>query len=108
MIVTDVIREADTDHVIYFLLSSYINGARHCEKMQSLPEQIAELPLTSKVEVRLRFETLMFALDAASKRLDDKACVIIKEALIIFGTALSRLQSLDARRSSPHLEQQAA
>jgi hypothetical protein len=41
----------------------------------------------------------MLELDAASKRLDDKKCVDIKEALSVFGTALHRLQSIDSKRA---------
>jgi hypothetical protein len=99
MMITDVMREADTEYVIYFLLSSYINSARNCERVISLPEHVAALPVTSAGDVRSRFDALMFELDAASKRLDDQACVNIKEALTIFGTALHRLQSLDSMRS---------
>ena len=109
MVLTDVMREAQSDHVIYFLLSSYINAARHGGALKSLPEQVAALPLTSKDDVRSRFETLMYELDAASKRLDDEACVTIKGALSTFGIALFRLQALDGRRSrAPNLAQRAA
>lgn len=101
MKIVDVIREADSDHVIYFLLSAYVNTSKYDERLPVLPDDIAVLPLISKEEVRSRFETLMFELNSASKRLDDNECVTIKEALIVFGTALSRLQSLDAKRSMP-------
>jgi hypothetical protein len=99
MIVTDVIREADTEHVIYFLLSSYVGVARDCDRLRNLPEQIAALPVTGKDDVKSRFKTLLFELDAASKRLDDQACTSIKEALTIYGTALSRLERLDGSQS---------
>jgi hypothetical protein len=109
MVLTDVMREAESDHVIYFLLNSYINAARYGDAVKSLPGQIAALPLTSKDDVRSRFEILMYELDAASKRLDDEACVTIKGALSTFGIALFRLQALDGRRSrAPQREQRAA
>jgi len=109
MVITDVIREAETEYVIYFLLSSYINAARHGDMLKSLPEPVAALPLTGKTDARLRFDRLLFELDAASKRLDDKACDSIKEALTVFGTALYRLTLLDGRPlHSPELEKQAA
>lgn len=101
MTITDVIREADTEHVIYFLLSSYLNTARYRNSLKGLPEKISALPLAGKAEVRSRFEMLMLELDAASKRLDDKSCASIKDALAIFGTALNRLQSLDSKRYWP-------
>lgn len=99
MKVTDVIRKAENDHVIYFLLNSYIGVARDCDKLKSLPAQIAKLPLANKADLRFRFEILMCELDTASKRLDDEKCIIIKEALTILGTALYRLQSLGSQQS---------
>jgi len=101
MTITDVIRDADSEHVVYFLLSSYVNTARYRNTLKGLPEQISALPLASKGEVRSRFQMLMLELDGASKRLDNKACATIKEALAVFGTALNRLQSLDCRRNWP-------
>lgn len=101
MTITDVIRVAGSDHVIYFLLSSYVNTSRYGDRLKSLPEQVAALPLTSRDDVKSRFEILMRELDAASKRLDDQACDILKEALAIFGIALNRLQSLDGSRYWP-------
>ncbi|MCE9640076.1 MAG: hypothetical protein K8S22_08000 [Betaproteobacteria bacterium] len=101
MTITDVIREADTNHVIYFLLSSYVNASRCGDRLKSLPERVAALPLTSATDVKSRFEILILELDAASKRLDDQACIMLKDALTIFGTALNRLQSLDGRRYWP-------
>jgi hypothetical protein len=109
MVITDVIREAETEYVIYFLLMAYINAARNSDTPNSLPEQIAALPLTGKDDARLRFEALMLALDAASKRCDDYACIVLKDALSVFGTAVYRLQSLDGRRYWPlEIEKQAA
>lgn len=94
MMITDVLRKADTDHVIYFLLRSYINNVQYREHAKKLPAKVAALPLVSKADVRSRFEVLVLELDAASRRLDDRACVNIKEALVVFGIALHRLQSL--------------
>lgn len=101
MTITDVIRDADSDHVIYFLLSAYVNANRCGDRLKSLPEPVAALPLSSTADVKSRFEVLIVELDAASKRLDDQACLMLKDALTIFGTALNRLQSLDGRRYWP-------
>ena len=101
MNIVDVIREADSDHVIYFLLSAYVNTSKYDERLPTLPDNIVLLPLITKDQVRSRFETLMLELSSASQRLDNSECITIREALIVFGTALSRLQSLDAKRSVP-------
>lgn len=68
---SDVIRTAETEHEIFFLLTSYAEAVRYDRPIQPLPE-----------------------LDAASKRLDDKAVALIKLALHTYGTALGRLQVL--------------
>ena len=65
-----------------------------CDKLKGFPEKIAALPLVNKSDLRFRFEMLLCELNTASKRLDDDKCIFLKEALIIFGTALYRLQSL--------------
>ena len=106
MKVVDVIRETDSDCVIYFLLNSYIATSRDCDRLNNLPEQIAALPLTGKDDVRSRFEMLMFELDVASKRMQDNKCNNIKDALVVFSTALCRLQSIDSRRNRPREREQ--
>jgi hypothetical protein len=51
--------------------------------------------------------TLLTVADSASKRLDDKVCLTLKEALNVFSNALNRLQSLDRdkyRSSATYVE----
>ena len=97
--IADVIRKAESEEVVYSLLASYINAARACDKLKKLPGQIATLPMQGESDVRSRFESLMLELDTASKRLDDDACVVVKEALVIFSFAAHRLQMLGSRQS---------
>lgn len=59
---------------------------------------VVALPLTGTHDLQARFERSIVELDRASKRLDDKACVVIKEALNIFSAALNRLWLLDSQR----------
>lgn len=106
MMIADVIRKAESEEVVYLLLTSYIDAARSCDKLKKLPRQIATLPVHSKADVRSRFESLMLELDAASKRLDDDACVVVKEALLIFATAAYRLQMLGVGQSWPRYREQ--
>ncbi len=96
--ITDVIREAETEHVIYFLLTAYVRAVRFDDKVKSLPEQATRLPLRDVEDVSERFQMLVTALDAASRQANDKARTIIKEALHIFGTGLSRLKALQPER----------
>ena len=98
----DVIRNSKTEHEIYFLLTSYIEAVRFCDKLHCcIPEHITRLPLRGIVEVRERFEHLMLELDRASKRLDDNSCMVIREGVHIFGAALNRLSVLDEQHYVP-------
>ncbi len=99
--IADVIRKAETEHEIFLLLNAYIEAARFCDKLHCLPDDITRLPLDGAADVRMRFEQLIPELDAASKRLDDRSCLVIREAVHVFGTALSRFEVLDAPRYRP-------
>ena len=100
--IADYIRQAKTEYEIYFLLTAYIQTVRFCDKMESMPEQMAALPLSGKADLQARFNGLIVDLDVASKRLDDNACVVIKEALVVLSTALNRLWTIDNKRRWPH------
>jgi hypothetical protein len=99
--IADVIRNASTEHEIYFLLTAYVEAARFCDKLHCLSEHITRLPLNGVTDISNRFEKLMIELDVASKRLDDNACVVIREAVHIFSSALNRLQLIDEQRFQP-------
>jgi chemotaxis family two-component system response regulator Rcp1 len=98
MMFTDIIRTADSEHEIYFLLTSYIDALRSSSRLDSAPESLTRLPLSGWDDVKNRFDKLMLELDTASKRLNERGCVVIKEALHILGTALNRLVLIDEER----------
>ena len=95
--ITNFIREANTEHEIYFMLTAYIEAMRFSDKLNLLSERLTVLPLTGMDDLRGRSAKLVAELNEASLRLDDPACVMVKEALEVFGTALSRLELLDQR-----------
>lgn len=99
--VADIIRNANTEHEIYFLLASYIEAVRFCDKLHCMSERITRLPLNGVADVRERFEQLIIELDAASRRLDDKSCTVIREGMHILGSALNRLGVLDEQHYRP-------
>jgi hypothetical protein len=92
----DVIRNADTEDAIYFMLTAYLEATRFRNTISYLPEEAVRLPLGGHVDVSRRFSALITALDNASKSLDDNACAVLTEALRIFGAAVYRLTVLDA------------
>lgn len=110
MMMTEAILNADTEHEVYFLLSAYVEAVRYGDKLHCMPECIRRLPLNGIADVRARFEKLVAELDVASDRLDDKVSVVLREALHVFGTACSRLTSLDTegRQIANTIDAQAA
>jgi hypothetical protein len=97
----DVIREAKNEHEILFLLTSYVEAVRFGDQLNLVPESVKKLPLTGISEVRQQLQQLIVELDKASKDLNDNACVVIKEALHLFSTAVNRLESLGDAKPQP-------
>jgi hypothetical protein len=93
MDITDVIRDADSEYVVYFLLVAYIEALQFCNR---LPARLTRLPVTGVHDIETRYQDLVVELDSASRKLDDRVCVLIKEALHVFATALHRLVLLYA------------
>ena len=96
---TDILRTAESDHEIYFLLTSYIEAVRFSNGSNAVPAELQRLPLRDIEDVKQRFDKLIVALDAASRELDESRCVLIREALHILGTAVKRLRSLAAENA---------
>ena len=94
MMINDVIRDAATEHEIYFLLAAYIEAVRYCDKPDHLPEIMGDLPLAGMDDVRLRTEKLKTGLGRPHPEPAGENRAMIKEAMDIFETALNRLQSL--------------
>jgi hypothetical protein len=98
MEIINIIRDANSTDEIYSLLTAYIEALQHCDKGESMAPQVVALPINGKADLQARSEQLFVELDVASKRLDDNACVIIKEARAIFTAALYCIRLLDKSR----------
>jgi hypothetical protein len=96
MTITDAIFVAGTKQEILGLLTCYLDALQRADNSNNLPEALSRLPLASTHDVHQRIRPLLAGLDAASKNLDDCACLIIKEGLAIFLAASHRLDSLEA------------
>ena len=98
----DTIRSANTEHEIYYLLTSYIETMRLSDESRNcFPEPITRLPFNGIGDLRGRFAQLLVELDKASKSLDHRACAKIKEGVHAIGVALDRLTMLDEQHSGP-------
>jgi hypothetical protein len=103
MLIVDVIREADNEHEIYFLLTAYVEAVRHCDPLHHLPEIVRELPFNGVKDVSVRAESLRAILESP-ETLDDKIRLVLAEALGIFAVARHRLEMLREEELRPLLE----
>lgn len=100
--IIDVIRETESEHQIYFLLTAYVEAVRFSDKLNLLPDTLKQQPVASTTDVKACFEQLLIELDRESKGLNHRVCSTLKEALHIFGTAINRLESITrAKNPSP-------
>ncbi len=95
--ITDVMRNASSEHEIFFLLTAYVEAVRYGDRFRFLPECVSHLPLNQTNDVRERLGKLLVELDIASRNLDDHCCEVLREAVHIFGTALELLTKLERR-----------
>jgi hypothetical protein len=97
MMIVDVVQDADSEYVIFFLLVAYLEAAQFAGK---LPEYIKRLPITGFDDLAMRYQRLMLDLHRAAVQPDDKSCLEIQDALQVFDAALCRLAFLRRERQS--------
>jgi hypothetical protein len=86
LIITDAIKCADTEHVVYFLLTAYVETLDYYEPARSVvPPQVKRLPMVGKADVFERLRALRGAL--LNGRAESRARHIFDEAIDIFTAA---------------------
>jgi hypothetical protein len=94
----DAIRTAQTEHVIYFLLTAYVETLDYYDPPRScLPSCVNRLPIVGNGDVTERLRALRETLDSNVQDSSDVRA-ILQEALDLFDTAWQRLQALDMAR----------
>jgi hypothetical protein len=102
--ITEAIRTATTEHVVYFLLTAYVETLDYYDPPRSfVPEHVRRLPVTEFSDVSNRLRALRTAIEQYTR---SKIRPLIKEAVEVFTAALQRLRVLQnvhqfVRRSSP-------
>jgi hypothetical protein len=91
----NVILDVDSEHEIYFLLTSYVEALRYCGQLDRMPAPVARLPLAGLDDVRVRFSQLAVSLADTTHPLDQRTRVALTEAACVFGAALHRLRALE-------------
>jgi hypothetical protein len=99
MMICDAMLSADSEYVIYFLLSAYLETTQFGGK---LPECLTKLPLAGLSDVERRFQltialTMKSTLPAGHS--NNRAGKVIEEALQTFEAALNRLNALKRTRT---------
>jgi hypothetical protein len=90
--ITDAITTADTEHVVYFLLTAYVETLHYYDPLRSfLPEHVKRLPMADISDVSERLHALRTAIEQYAQ---SQARLLIEEALEVFSAALQRLSAL--------------
>ena len=97
MLISDVIRDAVSEHEIYFLLTAYVDAVRYGDKPSALPGTMRDLPFVGVEDVRARVLSLQceLAKPLLETRIEDRS--VVQEAMHIFRLALSRLEALESQ-----------
>jgi len=108
MVITQAIHEADNEQEVYELLSEYLSAVRLDDKAHQALALITNSPIIGMVAVMQVIQGLVVALAAASRRLDDRSRLLIKDVLYVFCTAFDHLVLLrrvpreSGRTAQPH------
>jgi hypothetical protein len=95
MTINDVIREAKSEHEIYFLVTAYVEAVRYCDRLSFLPAQVRELPIKGMDDFQKRIDGLKAELGKSSAQTaDSPSRVVVKETADVLGDALQRLEWL--------------
>jgi hypothetical protein len=90
--ITDAITTADTEHVVYFLLTAYVETLHYYDPLRSsLPEHVKRLPMAGISDVAERLRALRTSIEQYAQ---SQARLLIEEALEVFSAALQRLKAL--------------
>jgi hypothetical protein len=92
--ITDAIRQAQTDHVVYFLLTAYVESLGWFDPPKSaFPADVTRLPVAGLSDVVQRLNALRDALQAYVLE-PSRIRSVAEEAIDIFSAASQRLKSL--------------
>ena len=92
MTVTDAVSQANTEHIVYFLLTAYVEALGYTGR-SSMPPPAEHLPIVTRTDVNERLRVLREALASASHRTPDSK-PLIEEAAGLFSAASERLEKI--------------
>jgi hypothetical protein len=87
--ITEAIRTADTEYVVYFLLSAYVETLEHYDSSDDcLSDDVKRLPISGMPDVCKRVGALHAAIERYAQ---SRSRQFVEEAIKVFGAALQRL-----------------
>jgi hypothetical protein len=89
--ITDAIKLAPSEHVVYFLLTAYVETLGYVD-LYGIPEDVKRLPISGKPDVSERLDIMRDVLDGPQSTTTVKA--VIEEAVDVFGAASEQLERL--------------
>lgn len=91
MKITEALAIADTEHVVYFLLTAYVETLAFYDPLRScLPEHVKRLPIAGMSDVSERLRAVLPS--AIEQSTQSQARPLLHEVIEVFGAALERLQ----------------
>jgi len=100
LMLTDAIKHAETEHVVYFLLTAYVETLGYADSY-GVPEQVKRLAIRSKRDVRQRLGVMRDILEIPLHA-HPHTRQVIEEAADVFDAASDRLLNLQ-RGARPEL-----
>jgi hypothetical protein len=90
--ITEAIKTADTEHVVYFLLTAYVETLQYYDPLRScLPEHVKRLPMAGMSDVSERLRAVR---SASEQNAQSEARTLIEEVFEVFSAAFQRLSAL--------------
>ena len=94
MIITEALNQAYTDHVVYFLLTAYVESLAWYDTARwYLPPAVTRLPICGVMDVGERLSALRCVAAALSGDTAGRRS-LLQEALDVFSVASQRLKAL--------------
>jgi hypothetical protein len=91
MMLHDAIRNATSEHTVYFLLTAYLDTLQFSRK---LPEHLTVLPIADFQDLESRFEKLVAEFESELRLPDSHKFFVLMEAVGIFDLAAVRVCQL--------------
>ena len=94
MMLQDAIRNANSEHSVYQLLTAYLDTLQFSRK---LPEYLTVLPIADLQDLDSRFENLVAEFESEMRVPDSHKFFVLMEAVAIFNLAAVRVCNLLTR-----------